>query len=164
MEVAELIPRQARQTTGSDGAQLIRVIMRGGYHPCLIRARAGRPLRLVFDRQEDGECTSSVAFPDFGISASLPAFTQTAVEFTPGQAGAFGFSCGMEMIWGILLVEDGEPAGSAASPRRDQRDAGDRSCPAGAVTTTERTSRPGQEVSCAALPRLRLRGVGWRTG
>ena len=53
-------------------------------------------------------------FPDFGISALLPAFTQTAVELTLGQPGAFGFSCGMEMIWGILLVEAGEPATTSA--------------------------------------------------
>ena len=100
---------QAGPSADADQAQQVRVVVRGGYYPCLIRARAGRPLRLVFDRQEDGECTSRVVFPGLGISASLPAFTQTAVEFTPDQPGAFGFSCGMEMIWGILLVDTGKP-------------------------------------------------------
>jgi hypothetical protein len=115
MEVAYMVSTQATQATGIDGTQQVWVIVRGGYYPCLIRARAGRPLRLVFDRQEDGECTSRVVFPDFGIAASLPAFTQTMVELTPGEPGAFGFSCGMEMIWGILLVENGEPTMAAAT-------------------------------------------------
>ena len=63
----------------------------------------------MFDRHEDGEFTSRVVFPDLGISAQLPAFTRTAVELTPEEKGAFGFSCGMEMIWGILLLENGKP-------------------------------------------------------
>lgn len=101
----------------ADQTQQIWVVVRGGYYPCLIQARAGRPLRLVFDRQEDGECTSRVVFPGLGISASLPAFTQTAVELTPDQPGAFGFSCGMEMVWGILLVGTGEPATAGPRPQ-----------------------------------------------
>ena len=106
---------QAGPAADADQSQQFWVVVRGGSYPCLIQARAGRPLRLVFDRQGDGECTARVVFPGLGISASLPAFTRTAVELTPDQPGAFGFSCGMEMVWGILLVGTGEPA--AAGPR-----------------------------------------------
>ncbi len=107
---------QTGSAVDAEQAQQVWVVVRGGYYPCLIQARAGRPLRLVFDRQEDGECTSRVVFPGLGISASLPAFTQTPVELTPDQPGAFGFSCGMEMVWGILLVIPGEPTPAGAWP------------------------------------------------
>ena len=95
--------------------------VRGGYSPDLIRVQAGMPLRLVFDRQESGDCTSRVVFPDFGVSRSLPAFATTAVEFTPDRAGEFGFACGMNMVHGTLLVEpeaDGEAEPPAPSEAR----------------------------------------------
>ena len=109
--------QQAGPAADAGETQQVWVIVRGGYYPCLIEAQAGRPLRLVFDRQEGDECTSRVVFPDFGISASLPAFTQTTVELPLGQPGAFGFSCGNEMIYGILLVQPGEPGRGERRPR-----------------------------------------------
>lgn len=68
------------------------IAVKGGYSPNLIRVRRV-PLRLVFDRQEGGECTSRVVFPDFSVSKSLPAFSRTTVQFTPDRAGEFGFAC-----------------------------------------------------------------------
>ncbi|HET6873221.1 MAG TPA: heavy metal translocating P-type ATPase, partial [Acidimicrobiales bacterium] len=65
------------------------------------------------DRQEAGDCTARVVFPDLGLSKSLPAFTRTALEFIPARAGTFGFACGMNMIHGTLLVD---PAGAAPAP------------------------------------------------
>jgi Cu+-exporting ATPase len=109
--------QQAGPAADAGETQQVWVIVRGGYYPCLIEAQAGRPLRLVFDRQEGDECTSRVVFPDFGISASLPAFTQTVVEFTPSQPGAFGFSCGMDMIFGILLVGTGKDVTASVQPQ-----------------------------------------------
>src|SRR5207249_1081119 len=66
--------------------------------------------RILFDRQESGECTSRVVFPDFALNRALPAYATTAVEFMPSKAGRFGFACGMNMVHGTLLVE---PDGSA---------------------------------------------------
>jgi Cu+-exporting ATPase len=89
------------------GVQEVRVTVRGGYSPNRIRARTGVPMRLVFDRQESGDCTSRVVFPDFGASADLPAFGEASLEFTPTAPGEYGFACGMNMIHGTLVVEDG---------------------------------------------------------
>ena len=100
-------PKPEATTDLAGGAQTVRVTVRGGYSPNRIRARAGTPLRLVFDRQESGDCTSRVLFPDLGISAELPAFTQTTVELPAQSAGSYGFACGMNMIHGSVLVEDG---------------------------------------------------------
>ena len=102
-------PRRARTAELAGGVQRITVTVRGGYSPDVIRARQGVPLELVFDRQESGDCTSRVVFPDLAVSASLPAFEQTTVRLAPA-AGTFGFACGMNMVHGTLIVDpDGPP-------------------------------------------------------
>jgi P-type Cu+ transporter len=109
-------PKQAHQAELVDGTQELVVTIKGGYAPNLIRARQGVPLRLVFDRQETGDCSSRVVFSDLGISQSLPAFARTTVELTPTLAGRFGFACGMNMIRGTLIVEAADAVGVTASP------------------------------------------------
>src|SRR5438552_2040604 len=73
-------PRRARTAELAGGVQRITVTVRGGYSPDVIRARPGVPLEVVFDRQESGDCTSRVVFPDLAVSASLPAFERTTVQ------------------------------------------------------------------------------------
>jgi Cu+-exporting ATPase len=97
-------PRRAQAATVSDGVQRIGVTVRGGYSPNIIEVRQGIPVEIDFDRQEAGDCSSRVVFPDLHLSAALPAHQRTAVKFTPEQAGSFGFACGMNMIHGTLVV------------------------------------------------------------
>jgi Cu+-exporting ATPase len=92
----------------------VHVTVKGGYSPDVIRVKQGIPLRLVFNRQEASDCTSSVVFPDFQVSRSLPAFGATTLEFTPDRSGEFGFACGMNMIHGRLVVE---PDGAKPAPQ-----------------------------------------------
>ncbi|MBC9713918.1 heavy metal translocating P-type ATPase [Streptomyces sp. TRM66268-LWL] len=106
-------PRRARTAQLQDGVQRIEVTVQGGYSPDVIKVRQGTPVELVFDRQESGECTNRIVFPDLRISAGLPAYTRTTVRLSPDKAGAFGFACGMNMIHGMLLVE---PCGGERAP------------------------------------------------
>jgi Cu+-exporting ATPase len=110
-------PRPASTARMEDGVQRVEVTVRGGYSPDQIRVRQGVPVELSFDRQESGECTSRVVFPDLRISAALPAYERTTVRFRPGDAGTFGFACGMNMIHGTLVVE---PADEAARPSAER--------------------------------------------
>ncbi len=105
-------PRKATAAVLAGGVQRLEVTVRGGYRPEVIRVRQGVPVELTFDRQESGDCTSRVVFPDFRLSAALPAWQRTTVRLGPGQAGEFGFACGMNMIHGTLIVE---PAASGAN-------------------------------------------------
>src|SRR6266851_5099849 len=98
-------PKKARQAELVGQVQQLQVLVKGGYAPNLIRVRQSVPLRIVFDRQEGGECTSRVVFPDFALNRSLPAMAKTTVEFTPDKSGRFGFACGMNMVHGTLVVE-----------------------------------------------------------
>src|SRR5215475_6280708 len=112
-------PRKANVAELRGGVQRATVTVKGGYSPEVLRVRQGVPVELTFDRQETGDCTSRVVFPDFKVSASLPAHQLTTIRLDPAEAGEFAFACGMNMIHGSLLVEAGPeraPAGGPASP------------------------------------------------
>jgi P-type Cu+ transporter len=110
-------PRQATAAVLAGGVQRLEVTVKGGYRPEVIRVRQGVPVELTFDRQESGDCTSRVVFPDFRASATLPAHQRTTVRLDPGETGEFGFACGMNMIRGTLIVE---PAADGGLGRQDQ--------------------------------------------
>ncbi|MDD7966143.1 heavy metal translocating P-type ATPase [Actinomycetospora lemnae] len=109
-------PRRARTAEIAGAVQRVEITVRGGYQPAIVRARQNVPLELVFDRQESGDCTSHVVFPDLGVNAALPAFARTTVRVEPARAGTFGFACGMNMIHGSLIVEPASD--SPATPRQ----------------------------------------------
>src|SRR5262249_28161245 len=102
-------PRKAHTARLTDGVQRVEVVVRGGYHPDVIRVRQDVPVELVFDRQESGDCTSRVVFGDFAVSAAWPGCEKTKVRLTEEGAGAFGFACGMNMVHGTLLVDPAGP-------------------------------------------------------
>jgi plastocyanin domain-containing protein len=89
------------------GAQRVRIEVKGGYTPAVIRVRAGSPVRLDFHRDETNPCTEEVVLPAFGIRTFLPAHRTTSVSFTPGE-GKFEFACGMGMVRGTIVAEKGE--------------------------------------------------------
>jgi Cu+-exporting ATPase len=97
--------RPAAAAASRPGGQEITVVVSGGYSPDLIVARRGVPLRLVFDRRESSPCSDEIVLPDFGVRRTLPPFAKTVLEIVPEKAGEFGFSCGMNMLHGKILVE-----------------------------------------------------------
>ncbi|MBT8213213.1 MAG: heavy metal translocating P-type ATPase, partial [Acidimicrobiia bacterium] len=109
-------PKKASTAAVHDGVQEVNITVKGGYSPDLIHVRQGVPLRLSFDRQESGDCTSRVVFADFGASKTLPAFATTTLEFTPDKVGQFDFACGMNMIHGTLVVEPDNTTVGAVDP------------------------------------------------
>ena len=102
--------KRASEAQLRGGRQEVTVTVKGGYSPDAIRVRQGVPVRLTFDRQEAGECTSKVVLPDFQLSANLPAFGAASIEVTPTEVGAYEFACGMNMIHGRLIVEPAKDA------------------------------------------------------
>lgn len=87
--------------------QEMEIRVEGGYSPREVLVRRGVPVRLVFDRRETGGCSEEVVLPDFGIRRYLPAHEKTVVEFTPEAAGSYEFTCGMGMLRGRVVVEEG---------------------------------------------------------
>ena len=108
-------PRRVTEVRTEGNEQTIDVVVKGGYSPDTIRATAGVPLRITFDRQESGSCTEKVLIPAFRIALDLPANRRTSVAFTPETPGKYDFACGMNMVHGTLIINPAsESAGSAA--------------------------------------------------
>ena len=97
-------PKKSRQAELADGVQIIKVTVKGGYSPDVIQVASGVPVRMLFDRQESGDCSSRVVFPDFKVNQILPAFETTTVDFLPEALGEYEFACGMGMLHGTLRV------------------------------------------------------------
>ncbi len=102
-------PRKVVTADSKGGVQEVLITVSGAYSPSKVSVVAGRPVRLIFDRQETETCSDQVSFPDFGITRSLPAFEKTLIEFTPDKSGEFAFTCSMGMYRGTLVVESSAP-------------------------------------------------------
>ena len=94
-----------KAATVSDGYQEQMILVKGGYTPDTIRVAAGRPVRLLFRREETAACSEQVIVADFGKSAPLPTGTVVPVEFMPGDPGEHEFTCQMGMLRGRIIVE-----------------------------------------------------------
>jgi plastocyanin domain-containing protein len=85
--------------------QVRRIRVNGGYVPSVLHATAGRPVRLIFRREETASCSERVVFPDLGVSAELPAFEDITVELPVGEAGEHPFTCQMGVLHGTLILD-----------------------------------------------------------
>lgn len=95
----------AKRSQQKNGYQEIRVEVMGGYTPGTIILKKSQPARIIFDRKDPSPCLDQIVFPDFGVHADLPMGDQYVVEITPEEAGEYGFSCGMNMMHGKMIVE-----------------------------------------------------------
>ena len=87
------------------GAQSALVVVKGGYTPDTIVVERGRPVRLVFRREESALCSERVVLSAFERSAVLPEGEEVTVEFVPQERGEFPFTCHMGILHGRIVVE-----------------------------------------------------------
>ena len=80
------------------------VVVKGGYSPSTVEVKAGQPVHLVFDRQEEGDCSSHVVFKQLDVDKALPAYQKTALDLGTLEPGDYPFACGMDMLHGVLRV------------------------------------------------------------
>ncbi len=97
-------PASAAAAVSAAGVQEAFIVVKGGYSPDTLRVEAGRPVRLMFNRQEADPCSERVIFDDFGISADLVEGEIVPVEFTPTKQGDYEFACQMGMLRGRIIV------------------------------------------------------------
>ena len=93
------------QAALAGGVQSALVVVKGGYTPDTIVVERGRPVRLVFRREESALCSERVVLPAFDKSAVLPEGEEVALEFLPTERGEFPFSCQMGMLRGRIVVD-----------------------------------------------------------
>ena len=90
--------------TGPSGYQEAMILVKGAYTPDVIVVQHGKPVRLIFRREETAACSETVLLPDFNRSAKLPEGQSALIEFTPEQPGEYEFTCGMGMLHGKIVV------------------------------------------------------------
>ncbi len=96
---------KAKKATINQDAQELDILVDGGYQPNHITVQLGKKVRLNFIRKDPSHCLDKVLFPDFNIAQDLPMNQTTTIEFLPEESGEYTFSCGMNMIRGVLEVQ-----------------------------------------------------------
>ena len=69
-----------------DGVQYINILVRGGYTPSQIKAKAGVTTKLVFETKGTYDCSSAISIPQLNYRAMLPATGSTVVEIPAEKA------------------------------------------------------------------------------
>lgn len=100
-----LYRKEGVQVTEVAGVQEVPIVVKGGYEPDVIVVKRGKPVRLLFNRQESSMCSEMVVFDKLGKSTQLPEGETVAVEFTPQETGEIPFQCQMGMLRGKLIVQ-----------------------------------------------------------
>lgn len=111
-----LAPRKGRGVRAPPtrgGVQEVRVLVKNGFEPDTVFVEAGRPVRLLFYRDETAECSERLLMDDFGIDQDLPPFQATPVQFTPADPGDYPFSCGRSSITGRVVAQLGRDGARA---------------------------------------------------
>ncbi|HCU93404.1 MAG TPA: ATPase P, partial [Actinobacteria bacterium] len=97
-------------------AQQATIVVNDGYHPSRVVARPGLPLRLVFDRRDEGACSDRVVFAGTGVEADLTPHGRTTVGLPALPPGSHEFTCGMGMLHGSVEVAEPGPGAEPPSP------------------------------------------------
>jgi Cu+-exporting ATPase len=118
-----LAPRRRAPPRPSAGPQEVEVRVRGGFEPDVIPVEVGRPVRLVFYRDEVADCSGELVFETLDLRRALPAFERTIVEFTPEAPGDYPFRCGHTDLRGRVVAQVGA-ALAQADPGRGHREHG----------------------------------------
>jgi len=87
-----------------NGVQKIAVDASNGYNPNVIKLAAGIPAEITFAGGTG--CLGQVMSEDFGFFEDLTTGAKTVrIEADQLQPGEYGFSCGMQMVFGTIIVE-----------------------------------------------------------
>jgi plastocyanin domain-containing protein len=76
-----------------------------GFVPASIKVKRGEPVKLVVTRKTDRTCAKEIVIKDYGIDRPLPLDEPVTIELTPKKSGQVRYACGMDMVYGLLLVE-----------------------------------------------------------
>jgi len=90
----------------ASAAQAVRIaVTEKGFEPDRVSLRAGAPAQLTFVRTTDKTCGTEVVFPSLGLKRTLPLNEPVVIEFTPARTGEVAFTCGMNMLKGVVMIQ-----------------------------------------------------------
>lgn len=82
----------------------IDILVEGGYKPSSVVISSGKTTKINFLRKDSSSCLEEVVLGDFKIRKFLPLNQKVSIEITSEKKGEYGFSCGMNMFHGKLVV------------------------------------------------------------
>lgn len=91
------------EVTASTGS--VEITVEGGYSPEAVVVPRGKLTKITFIRRDPSDCLSEVVLGDFKIRKQLPLNQKVTVEITPKEPGVYGYSCGMNMYHGKIVVK-----------------------------------------------------------
>ncbi|MCW5894390.1 MAG: efflux RND transporter periplasmic adaptor subunit [Bacteroidetes bacterium] len=98
-------PADKDHSSHPSNIQEIKIRVKDGYTPDVVKVKAGVPVKLLLQRDERSACSDEFVIETYGIHRTLRPFATTVIEFTPKEAGEIPFTCGMKMLHGKILVE-----------------------------------------------------------
>jgi len=79
-------------------------ITAAGLVPARVTVPANQPVDLVFVRRVDETCGTEVAIPHLDVRRDLPLNARITIRLPPQPPGELSFSCGMDMLKGVIVV------------------------------------------------------------
>lgn len=108
----------AAEPTPGVRARTFQIVVDDGFHPSVIRAPAGHPLRLLFTRLDGSECAARVVFSSPRIERHLALAATTVVDLPAQTPGNARFTCGMGRYSGRIQIFEPAPSVVARLVRR----------------------------------------------
>jgi plastocyanin domain-containing protein len=93
------------EVTVAAGATVTIRVDASGYHPARIRAAPNSEITLSFLRTTDECCGQQLKIPSIGIQRDLPLQQPVAIQVRVPASGQIGFTCGMDMYRGAIVVQ-----------------------------------------------------------
>ncbi len=94
-----------KKDTVVEVSDVVNIIVDGGYNPSSISVQKGKTTKINFTRKDPSSCLEEVIFSDFKIKKYLPLNKTVTLEITPQKSGTYGFTCGMNMFHGKVVVK-----------------------------------------------------------
>lgn len=97
------LKKEDKQVEATDDE--VDITVGGGYTPSSVVIPFGKTTKLNFFRKDPSSCLEEVVLGDFKIRKFLPLNEKVTLEIRPQKKGEFGFSCGMGMFHGKIVVK-----------------------------------------------------------
>ena len=93
-------------TQAKDASDRLEITVDGaGFHPSDLSVRAGLPAVLVVTRTTDRTCAKEIVIPALDVARPLPLEESVEIVIRPDRKGDIRFTCGMDMVSGVIHVE-----------------------------------------------------------
>jgi plastocyanin domain-containing protein len=80
-------------------------VTKQGFEPDRIEVKKGEPVRLAVTRKTEETCATELVIKEAKIEKELPLNKTVEIEFTPKKSGELTYTCGMNMVSGVLVVQ-----------------------------------------------------------